>query len=210
MIELINVYRKYPRLYKVIMYINTYNPGTINYYHNDMHMFEVFEQCVDIVDNLDILIKEEELYTAALFHDFDHIGKMGQNYNDGDNIKKAIDSFLSYSKYKYSEEFINDTIKIIKSTQYPGIIKDEDKTIEEIIISDSDMTAQLRNNVLISIYGGLNKEMNNDINTFFVNQLKFIESLKFKTEYCRNKWEYLKPIRIEELRNLAICCGMSI
>lgn len=211
--ELINVYRKFPRLYKVIALLNEFNLGRINTYHNNLHSFEVFEQCVDIVDNLDNLdmeIKEEELYVSALFHDYNHIGKMGSNYSDSLNIERALCDFEILTKNIYDEEFIELVNNIIKSTQYPSIMNHEDKTIEMLIIGDADMTAQLRNNCLITIYGGMKREMNVSDSEFFINQKKFIENLNFNTQYCKDLWEYFKPIRLEELENLASCYQVSI
>lgn len=209
--NLINIFRKFPKLYKVIAYTNQYNPGRINPYHNNMHMFEVFEQCVDIVTEWTGTeeLKEEELYTAALFHDYDHIGKMG--LDDKLNIDRALQGFENYCLSEtYTDEFKQTVIDLIKSTQYPSILKDEDFTIEMMFLSDSDMTAQFRNNISISVYNGLKKEFNINDETFFTNQKKFIENLSFKTIYCSERWEYLKPLKIEELENLAICYGVSI
>lgn len=208
--NIIDIFRKYPRLYQAIAYTNQYNSGRINPYHNNMHMLEVFEQCVDIVNDwTGDTVKEEELYTAALFHDYDHIGKMG--LDDSLNIERAIEGFNNYAlNINYSDDFKKDVIELIKSTQYPSVIKDEDMTIEMMILSDADMTAQFRNNILVSVYNSLKKEFNNDDEMFFINQKKFIENLNFKTEYCRSRWEFLKPLKIEELENLAICYGVSI
>lgn len=208
--ELINIYRKFPSLYKVIAILNEYNTGRINTYHNNLHMFEVFEQCVDIVDNLDTEINEEALYVAALFHDYGHYGKMGINYPDNVNIENAISDFKNLMNQYFDVSFIDTVSDIIKSTQYPDVMNNDDKTIEMLIINDADMTAQFRNNWLITICGGMKKEMGNDDNNYFLNQKKFIDSLKFNTQYCKDRWEHYKPIRLEELESLSLCYHLSI
>lgn len=209
---MINVYKKFPILFEAINYIIKNNYGDVNYYHNNIHMFETFKMCNDIINSLsdDELnnINELAIYLAALFHDYGHFGRMG--IDDTLNIDRAKSNFIVFSRQHIelrNTELVDEVIRLIECTKYPNDITEYDLSMS--IISDSDMNVVLSDNML-HIYQNLKKEFNLSDEEFFTNQLKFVNNLHFKTKYGQELWSIKKEEKIYEMKELAKCNGIYI
>jgi hypothetical protein len=179
-------YNQHPLIVKAIKYIIQNNISNINPYHNIFHLFYVFKY----VNQISTLINYEcsiDLYIAALFHDYEHAGKMG---NDSVNIGKAIDGVIEFKKQN-TELFntncnLDNISHLIKCTEYPYVIQEEDLGLEGKIIRDADMSYMFEDISIVALYYGLNKEFGNDLEKFLENQEKFLLSIKFYTEILQN------------------------
>lgn len=194
------VFNKYPNLYKAILYISENNEGINNPYHNNYHMYDVFTSCVECVENIYNVLDEEELYFAALFHDFNHIGKM--DIDDSLNIERAVDGF---SKFFHSElkeypiEFLDSVIYLIKSTVFNGENKKR-YSLEAKILIDADLNTLFSYKSLLVTYQGLQKESGVSMEQFIENQKGFFDNLKFNTQYFKNKWKSSYYDRLDDLK----------
>jgi len=200
-----DLYEKYPILIKAINFINISN-GSSNHlqYHSIDHLFSVFQMCFEIIHynkvyDYDVNYKLE-LYIAALFHDYAH---SGGKLTDSENIINALDGVMLF--HKANPEFdLNIVIQIIKATEYPYTIDENDFTLfEQKIIRDADMCYLFQPLSIVKLYSGLRSEFGTDYNTFLNNQFNFLNNVKFYTEYHNNLWENsVKELRLNELEML--------
>lgn len=185
---ILKTYNKHPLIVKAIKYIIQNNISNINPYHNIFHLFYVFKY-VNYISKISNYECSIDLYIAALFHDYAHIGKMG---NDSLNIQKAIVGVIEFQKENLelfnSQCNINNIAHLIKCTEYPYIIPEEDLGIEGKIIRDADMSYMFEDVSIVALYYGLNKEFGNDLEQFLNNQEKFFLGIKFYNPILQNEW----------------------
>jgi len=199
------LYQKYPILIKAINFINISN-GESNHlpYHGIDHLFSVLEMCYKIITNnisyeYDVNYKLE-LYIAALFHDYAH---SGGKLNDSENIINALDGVMLF--HKANPEFdLNIVIQIIKATEYPYTIDENDFTLfEQKLIRDADMCYLFQPLSIVKLYSGLRTEFGTDYNTFLTNQINFLNGVKFYNDYYNSMWNtVIKQERLNELEML--------
>lgn len=187
---------------KAIIYINEKNPSNHLPYHGIDHLYSVYEMCNKIVysdKNYRNLDKKDELFIAALFHDFNH---SGGKLTDAENISNAIlgcNDFLDTIENTLDRDLIHE---IIRATQFPSVIDKADLNEHQKIIQDADMCYLFTDLSIVKLYCGLRSEFNQDLKTFLDNQINFFNSLSFNTEYCNNLWNNIKNKRVEELELL--------
>jgi len=153
-------------------------------YHNFRHMFHVVWLCYQaIVFYGDRISKRNarNLLVAALFHDFDHSGKAG---NDSENIELAIHGF---NKHILAEDrpFQKDISFLIMATQYPHL---EDPVFKDFlvqIIRDADLSQALSVAWFQQVVVGLATEWDKQEIEVLKGQVGFLAKLQFHTRWAR-------------------------
>lgn len=108
-------------------------------YHNFRHMFHVTWLCYDAcVFYRDVISPKEmrRLLIAAMFHDFDHPGRSG---NDDLNIEISIRGLRKYIHQDDIDELPNIE-HLIRTTQFPHIFKAEQLSMLGAILRDADLS----------------------------------------------------------------------
>lgn len=137
----------------------------------------------------------QELGVSVIFHDFNH---SGGKYEDEVNIKFALEALRNCPKEYFPEGFESFSIseELIKSTQYPYIINDEDLSQQQKIMRDCDILWIIDSSSLIQNIIGLGTEMSfkGEIHELIENHKNFvIESSKtFRTGYAVDIFDSLK------------------
>lgn len=187
-------------------FITKNNNGSKNAYHNNAHLYGVFCDVIKMCDFYEISQNEKNtIGIAALFHDFGHNGKIG---NDDVNITTSISGFYDWVEFvlitKLNKKLLDIDFKLveklIKVTEFPS--RPDPKTILEKIMMDADMLSTYRDNWFDSVIVGLSKEYNITVEKQIENQLKFINILTFFTVYANNIHDKYKNDLIVELNHL--------
>lgn len=174
-----------------------------NPYHNLRHILYVtklcYEACVFYSNNLSD-VEKRDLLIAAIFHDFDHPGKSG---NDDLNIEIAI---RALSKYIHPEDrprfdYISN---IIRSTEYPHKSDFRFNNLQSEIIRDADLSQIFDDEWLQQIFIGLPSEIGIGKTDFLMINLSFLESLKLRTEWGQIKFGDKIKERCSQIRYLQI------
>ena len=177
------------------------NNYTENHYHNNKHMLDVFKNSMLLFDEykdeyeLDS-VDEVCLGLASLFHDYNH---SGGKLKDDENIEIALGELKKYLSIIGKIDLYNNIKKIIKATEFPH--KDIELDILQKIIRDADIMNGAVNG-WISVVKSLAKEYNKSLKDFIPTQIKFIENLKFNTDYCNELLKNNKDEIIEKLKNI--------
>jgi len=167
-------------------------------YHNFYHTMCMVENCEDIATSLGLTgFEKRALVIAAIFHDFNH---SGGKLKDKENVQNAINAFLSMS---LEDQDVSDlVVEIIKATEYPYVIPEEEFTIYQQIIRDADLMQTFEKNYLQQNWLGLTQEMNLDMLTCLKGSEIFWSNVKFHTEYAKKKSEEFMPGRFEDVKFL--------
>ena len=193
--KLLDIYTKYPILINAINYIVENNPGNEHPYHGIDHLFTVFKYACD-VSEYNKCENRLELLVAALFHDYGHRGKLG---DDADNIAKSCAELTTFHS-KFPDFDLIKACHIIECTQYPYVIEDSDLTKEGEIIRDCDMSYMFEDLSIVKLYYGLRTEFNKTLPEFVETQGDFISNLKFYDDVLQMNWEHAKENRLAELQ----------
>lgn len=197
MLEFIKLAEKYD-FAKYLKFIINHNKSNMAPYHNFYHTQMV-------VINSNFIIKNEdqsdchshdsirELLIASLFHDFNHSQGL---HKDKYNVQNSIDSFIDISNRVEDKEnsdfenFQNNVSFLIKSTEYPYVFPDQDNLPLRVkVIRDADLCQVFTDNSFHQNVMGLSKELGIPIEVFIKDQLKFLDNLKFYTNYCIEKYD---------------------
>ena len=159
---------------------------------------EILKQKIEITEHEHLLLQ-----IAIFFHDFNH---SGGEYIDKINIQFAIQAINDFKK-EYSDNNLTDEdweqIKeIIKATEYPYILNDENLTICQKIIRDLDLLMGLEATFIETTIVGLAKEFNSSIESMIKNQINFMKSVKFYTLYCKDIQDLILSSRLNDLEEL--------
>jgi len=161
-----------------------FNNVTDNPYHNNSHLISVFDNVLKICKYYNIKNGDKiSIGLAAIFHDFKHNGKIG---HDDINIKKSIKGFDTWF-YRLDEELQSlanreNVHNLIKCTEFPR--KKDPINLEESIIMDADMLSVYTTDWPNTVILGLSKEYRITIKQQIDNQIKFLNDLKFYTDYA--------------------------
>lgn len=198
--QLINMTKAFEiiKKYKIEKYLNDLlKRSSSNFlpYHNFYHIMCVVENCDDIASSVGFVNSEKRaLAIAAIFHDFGH---SGGKLKDDENVKNAINSFLSMS---LEEQDVNDLIvEIIKATEYPYVIPDDKLTIYQKVIRDADLMQTFEKNYLQQNWLGLSQELGADFLTFLGKSKEFWDNVKFHTDYAKKKSKIVMPGKFEDV-----------
>lgn len=153
-------------------------------YHNFRHMFHVlwmcYRACIFYAGTLSPR-EMRNLLIAAMFHDFDHSGMMG---DDDLNIARAVRGF---EKRVAPEDrpHMADIIFLIRTTEYPYKCPSEDLPLCGQIIRDADLSQSLNGAWIQQVVFGLAAEWGKKPIDVLKSQGPFHKSLGFHTEWGR-------------------------
>jgi len=178
------------------------NNITENAYHNNKHMIDVFNNSMILFDEYQEeyeLTENDKLHLglAALFHDFNH---SGGKLKDDENIELALTSLKEYLDFTNKSGLYNDIKHIIIATEFPH--KDINTDILQKIIRDADTMGGITED-WISIVKSLAKEYNKTSQEFIPTQIKFLNTVKFNTDYCNGLLANNKESIIKELEKMS-------
>ena len=160
-------------------------------YHNFFHILCMVKNVYKIAISEGFLPKAiRPLLIAALFHDFNH--SMGV-HDDEWNVNEAISMFLLYSQEDANTNKL--IISIIRATQYPYVVEEEDLTFEQKIIRDADLLQQYEDNYLQQVYYGLSEELKMTFEILLQGYPVFIKGMKLHTDYAAQVCEELSASR---------------
>lgn len=183
-----------------------------NDYHNNEHMINVFNNTMMLFnhykDEYDLTPYNKLcLGLAALFHDFNH---SGGKLKDSQNIELALVSLKEFidtitkSDIWCNRKMVNMLIynsieKIITATEFPHLDIDLDPL--QKIIRDADTMGGIIEGWQ-SVVTNLASEYNKTLEEFIPTQIKFLNSVKFNTDYCNQLLKDNKEKIISELNNM--------
>lgn len=147
-------------------------------YHNVRHMLHVMWEAHDgaLYEKLN---KQDtrNLLIAALFHDYDHSGRKG---DDSINIQNAISNLKKYIHVDDVKN-IDEITKYIRCTQYPYTEEEFDN--KYLILRDADQSQTFSPTWIQSILYGLGSELDMNYNQMLSMQVPYLTNLKFHTEW---------------------------
>jgi len=179
-----------------------------NDYHNNEHMVNVFNNAMILFNHY----KDECELTpynklclglAALFHDFNH---SGGKLKDSENIelalvslKEFLDTITEFTKFTNKSDLYSQIENIIIATEFPHL--DIDLDILQKIIRDADTMGGIIDGWK-SVVANLASEYNKSLEEFIPTQIKFLDTVKFNTDYCNELLKNNKEKIIEELNKM--------
>jgi hypothetical protein len=179
-----------------------------NDYHNNEHMVNVFNNAMILFNHY----KDEceltpynklSLGLAALFHDFNH---SGGKLKDSENIelalvslKEFLDTITEFTKFTNKSDLYSQIENIIIATEFPHL--DIDLDILQKIIRDADTMGGIIDGWK-SVVTNLASEYNKSLEEFIPTQIKFLDTVKFNTDYCNELLKNNKEKIIEELNKM--------
>lgn len=188
------------RYFQVVFHLGQNNG---NPYHNFRHSSHVFYMCyqaclfyADILSALQMRL----LLIAALFHDFNHTGKAG---DDWVNINLAIEGLREHLKGEDREHF-EKIATLIRATKFPYESRTEDLELMAQIIRDADMSQALSPVWIQQTVFGLAEESGNKTPMeMLMLQPLFHEKLAFHTAWAKQEFprEHIEA-KIAEAREL--------
>jgi predicted metal-dependent HD superfamily phosphohydrolase len=175
-----------------------YNNSNDLPYHNFFHTMCVMQNCFLIAYDLEMAELEiRALLIAAMFHDFNH---SGGKLKDTENVKIAINGFLTASEE--DDDVNNLVVDIIRATEFPYVIPEDELTIYQKIIRDADLMQTFEKNYLQQNWIGLASEMNSNLILALENSEKFWSNVKFHTDFAKKQSEKYMPSRFEDVKFL--------
>ena len=153
-------------------------------YHNFRHMFHVLWLCYDacLYYQSGLIPRQmRNLLIAAMFHDFDHSGLLG---DDDINIERSCRG-LKRNLLPVDESDVDEIVKLIKATEYPYGVSSADLELAGQIIRDADLSQFLSVAWVQQVIFGLATEWNISPIEVFRRQGPFMQSLKFHTAWAR-------------------------
>lgn len=172
-----------------------------NDYHNNEHMINVFNNAMMLFDHYKdeyglITYHKLVLGLAALFHDFNH---SGGKLKDSENIELALVALKEFLNEMGKSDLYDDIKDIIIATEFPHL--DMDLDILQKIIRDADTMGGIIDGWK-SVVSSLASEYNKTLVEFIPTQIKFLDTVKFNTDYCNQLLQSNKEKIIEELNKL--------
>ncbi len=169
-------------------------------YHNFRHMTHVTWQCNQACEFYDNEFQLEKLnriemrilLIAALFHDFNHSGMIG---DDDLNIERSIRGLRKFILPE-DKEYLPQIITLIKATEYPypKTMPSESLSLCGKILRDIDLGQVFSVAWIQQVIFGLAAEWNKKPIEVLAIQEPFLRSLKFNTEWAR---QYFPQSEIE-------------
>lgn len=185
--------------FKAINYISQTSESNFLPYHGIDHLYTVYLWSDIIAEHSDLSENRTELLIAALFHDYNHSGGV---LTDSENITNAIIGLKQFHLL-HPEFNLEYACYLIKCTEYPYKIEDNELDEYGQVIRDADMSYMFEAISTTKLYTGLRTEFKQDLKTFYKNQYNFLTSLKFYTKYASDLWENVyKNVRLKNLEDL--------
>ena len=172
-----------------------------NDYHNNEHMVNVFNNSIILFNHYKDEYKltpynKLSLGLAALFHDFNH---SGGKLKDSENIELALVALKEFLVTINKSDLYDDIENIIIATEFPHL--DIDLDILQKIIRDADTMGGIIEGWK-SVVTNLASEYNKTLVEFIPSQIKFLDTVKFNTDYCNGLLKNNKEKIIEELNKM--------
>lgn len=179
-----------------------------NPYHNFRHIFHVTYLCyLAIIYYGDKITSREAraLLIAAMFHDFNHPGKTG---NDDLNIEFALRG-LRGNLLEEDKELLPLIEDMILSTEFPPKKDRPTLTLLQQIICDADVSQAMSVAWIQQIIFGLAGEMSMTSRQVLEMQGTFLGSLKFQTEWANEMFPKASiDEKIAEAKELLDCLAV--
>ena len=160
----------------------TYAQNLHHPYHNFRHMFHVVWLCYQACLFYRTALSPREmrnLLIAAMFHDFDHSGMMG---NDDLNIARSVRGFQKHIVAE-DHEHAEAIIGLIEATEYPYRISSDKFPLSAKILRDADLSQAFSPAWVQQVVFGLAAEWNKSPIDVLRAQGPFCRTLKFYTEW---------------------------
>jgi hypothetical protein len=172
-------------------------PNVLNPYHGIRHMLHVLWECYQGAIALGIDGEKLRcLLIAALFHDYDHSGKL---IEDNKNIERAITGMQIHllPEDKQHESTIES---LIRCTAFPHI-GDPSSTLHALL-RDVDLAQGLSETWIEHILFRLSQEKGNTMESMLERQTDFLQVLEkgLYTMWARKKYCPKITARLEEVR----------
>ncbi len=178
-----------------------------NPYHNVRHGLHVMMLCASGIlfyretGRLLHLGSARNLLIAALFHDYDHTGRSG---NDDLNIQLAIrglkEHILPEDKISY-----NDIATLIVGTQYPHVVHPSLVSLSGQILRDADLCQVFSTAWIQQVIFGLAAERGVSPLEILKQQKSFISGIRFETDWAKFMFgDEIQP-KLEEVDELLLC-----
>lgn len=159
-----------------------------NAYHNLRHMLHVLWLCNRAVlyyQKTETPLTQDQvrvLFIAALFHDFDHSGQLGE---DDLNIERACRGLVKNILGR-DADLLWEILECIRQTQYPHVRPSEHLTLSQQILRDADMSQALSVAWLQQVVVGLATEWSKSPVEVLRAQGGFHRSLSFSTAWANS------------------------
>lgn len=182
------------------------NRGGINPYHNVRHILHVLWLCDDAISYYTPPGLGPQncrnLLIAAMFHDFDHSGRMG---HDDLEIERAVRGLKAHLQ-PMDQDQIQEITTLIKATEFPHNSDLGDLSLEAKILRDADLAQCLDNAWIQQVLFGLGLEANLPIAVVLGRQKKFLSNLSFETRWAQDRFprERIED-KIREVNDLISC-----
>ncbi len=178
------------------------NNKTENAYHNNKHMIDVFNNAMTLFDEYqkeNKLTENDKLHLglAALFHDFNH---SGGKLKDDENIEIALAELKKWLDATDNSNLYKAVKKVIIATEFPH--KDIQLDFLQKIIRDADTMGGISED-WTNIVKSLAKEYNKTLEEFIPTQIKFLDTVKFNTDYCNNLLKSRRDEIIDKLNKMS-------
>ncbi len=181
-------------------------------YHNWRHMFHVLVLCyraceyyanfrADSGSTLRISpLDMRLLLIAAIFHDFDHTGKSG---NDEINIRLALKALRKHITDE-DRRFLDKISLMIRATEFPHKMSPTTLGLGGKILRDADMSQAFDVSWIQQVIFGLASEMGVSPISVLQKQEMFLSSIKFGTDWAKSEFQRNGAIteKIDEAREL--------
>ena len=180
-----------------------------NPYHNFRHMLHVFWRCYGACEyyaekNPGTLSPRDcrILLIASMFHDFDHIGKAG---NDDLNIELACRGLRRHlHPTDHSCEF--QILELIRITEFPHKEPGNMLTLSGQILRDADMSQAFSEAWIQQVIFGLSSEWGSSPRKILEMQKGFLENLEFSSDWAREVFpESVIAAKIQQAQDLLEC-----
>jgi len=181
-------------------------PNIHNGYHGLRHMLHVTWACYEACkyydkegSNLLCPRQMRSLLIAALFHDYGHCGKSG---DDEINIEVAIRGL--FENIQPEDELHKEKIaSVIRATKFPHEDLGENITLEQKILRDADASQTFSTAWIGEVLAGLGSEFDESPLEMLKIQDGFLKSLSFYSDFGKEFWgnEAIKA-KIEETQEL--------
>jgi len=187
-------------------YIALTNKSNDAPYHNLHHMMTVTKYINEAVDYYSDQLKGDRtsMLLAGMFHDVDHsVGKE----SDSINVKNSIAKFRTFYEANLSKlegKVDPDLVdSMIKATEYPYAIKDNDLTLHQQIIRDSDLMVIREPDWFQNIMVGLGKELKiNDISKIIQVNHGFHKDINMRSKWAKEIYREEWPRKLKLIHKM--------
>lgn len=176
-------------------------PNVINPYHNFRHLMYVMcaaHEGGEFMNYHELFGKRSfrALLIAAMFHDYGHDGKMGNDEAEVDRSIMSVKEHLLPSDY----DLIDAISNFIRATQFPYVECEQNMGTD--IIRDADISQVFDDEWIQQIIFGLSREMGINEFQMLELQLKFIPAMVFHTPWAEEMFMPVKDIRLGQVRQI--------